>query len=80
MSDLLNYSREQLINALHRVGRQYPAVYKHFFLYELEKPYSPYDPVAMVFLTKEDEELLKREAAPLKVLVPVVIEEDEQDT
>lgn len=76
-SDLLKYSKEQLINALHRVGRSYPAVYKHFFLYELEKPYSPFDSQAIVLLTKEDEELLSKDPAPLKVLVPVVIEEDE---
>jgi hypothetical protein len=79
-SDLLKYSREQIINALHRVWRKYPAVYRHFFLYELEKPYSPFDSQAIVFLTKEDEELFNRELAPLKVLVPMVIEEDEQDT
>jgi len=74
MSDIFKYSHEQIINALHRFQRRYPASYKAFFLSELEKPYSPFDPVAIVYLSKEDEELLSREPAPLKILVPVKIE------
>lgn len=79
MSDdeLFKYSREQILNALHRFRRKYPASYKHFFLYELEKPYSPFDSQAIVFLTEEDAKKFNGEPAPLKVLVPVVIEEDE---
>ena len=78
MSDILDYSYEQIVNALHRMRRAYPAVYKHFVQYELEKPYSPFDSQAIVLLSKEDAKKLEGEPAPLKVLVPVVIEEDEQ--
>lgn len=75
-----DYSKEQIYNALVRFKDQYPAVYKHFFLYELEKPFNPFERQSLFIISEQDAEYLKGEPAPLKVLVPVTIEEDEQDT
>lgn len=32
----------------------YPATYNAFFIYELKKPYSPFERQPMIFLTEED--------------------------
>lgn len=75
--EFLDYSKEQVYNALVRLKDQYPAVYKHFFLYELEKPFNPFERQSFLVISEQDAELLKGEPAPLKVLVPVTIEKDE---
>lgn len=61
------YSREELIDTFKRIHKQFPAVFEHFFMEELRGQKH--------FISKKDAELLKGTPAPLKILVPVKIEE-----
>jgi hypothetical protein len=75
--DFLDFSKEQIYNALIRFKDKYPTVYEQYFLNELKKPFDPFERQSFFVISDEDMELLNKEPAPLKVLVPVTIEEDE---
>jgi hypothetical protein len=50
-STLANYTREEIVESLLKIRDEYPAVFKHFFMWEIEK--------RPIHLSKEDLELLK---------------------
>lgn len=54
ISEFRKYTKEQIYEALVRLKVEYPAVYKHFFLAELERPFSPFTRQPVIFLTEED--------------------------
>lgn len=74
-----HYHDNYIYNILDQFKLEYPASYKSFFLYELEKPYSPFDRELFIELTEEDLDLLKQKPAPLKLLVPVKIKDDDYE-
>jgi len=47
------YSREEIVESLKRIHQQYPAVFEHFFMYELRKQ--------VHLVSEEDMEYLKSE-------------------
>lgn len=66
------HSREEIVETLKRIHEKYPAVFEHFFMYELRQQ--------QTIISKEDMEYFKGTPAPLKIIVPnIVIEEDDED-
>lgn len=61
------HSREEIVESLKRFHAEYPAVFEHFFMYELRRQ--------PVIVAEEDMKYLKGEPLPLKTSLNIEIEE-----
>ncbi len=73
MSDyqINQYSREEIVQSLKRIRDKYPNVFEHFFMHELRRQ--------PMIISEKDAKYLQGTPAPLKITIPVTIEEGNED-